>query len=699
MKITNPSEMERHYLDAMGLEGLRNFELPDDMIATALAEVQRQHKKESAEEQSARAIARVACRLHGKQSAKPTSTVAPSIGIDYAAIGEVFAEKLRAALPSKRQIIVWGILVLLSLFLMAGSAFGQVDVIQFQNAAGGIVKTFGGPFKMKEGSNITFSASGSILTITAGAGGATAWDAITAPATTNLSLAHAAFTTTFTWNATTGAGVSLFTLRDTASNTGTGCILCVNTATGSAAFPVQFTAVGTANGVRMSTAGLLAAIGTGGINATQYKGGNASGTGSPTSCTNQVVTAFTLVDAAAPTSTCTTLTLASAQFANQGTTTTVLHGNAAGNPSWAGISLANDTTANQGTTTTVLHGNAAGQPSFGAVAKADAAATFVHTDQANTYSAGTQDFESAAVTRPFRRLVFASFPGTCTANREFLERSAPATAGQVIYVCNSGGTGWDLVGDGTGGGSNHNILSATHSDSLAASVVLGDIVHGNVTPAWARLAGNITTTKQFLSQTGTGAVSAVPAWAQPAFADLSGAATAGQVPNLESLNGTLDVASGGTGTGSTLTGLMRGSATAMTAAELSGAVTTSGSNATVLATKYLTWMKDVTIDAPVTGDSNKVQWYFGQAITITRVACSVGAATSITIQFDERAEATPNTAGTNVLTATLDCTTTSGTTTSFTNATIAARVPLNLQITAVTGTPGSARIHIEYTVD
>jgi len=35
--------------------------------------------------------------------------------------------------------------------------------------------------------------------------------------------------------------------------------------------------------------------------------------------------------------------------------------------------------------------------------------------------------------------------------------------------------------------------------------------------------------------------------AQPSFSNLSGAATAGQVPNLESLNGTLDVPSGGTG--------------------------------------------------------------------------------------------------------------------------------------------------------
>jgi hypothetical protein len=56
-------------------------------------------------------------------------------------------------------------------------------------------------------------------------------------------------------------------------------------------------------------------------------------------------------------STCTTATLASAQFANQGTTTTLLHGNGAGNPSFAAVSLTADVTgtlgaANGGTGTT-----------------------------------------------------------------------------------------------------------------------------------------------------------------------------------------------------------------------------------------------------------------------------------------------------------------------------------------------------------
>jgi hypothetical protein len=68
----------------------------------------------------------------------------------------------------------------------------------------------------------------------------------------------------------------------------------------------------------------------------------ASGVGTPTACSNQFVTSITLSADAAPTSTCTTDTLASAQHANQGTTTTVLHGNAAGNPAFGSVVLSTD---------------------------------------------------------------------------------------------------------------------------------------------------------------------------------------------------------------------------------------------------------------------------------------------------------------------------------------------------------------------
>lgn len=97
-------------------------------------------------------------------------------------------------------------------------------------------------------------------------GGSVEWQAITDP-TNNEALAMAAYTTTWTWNATTGAN-NLFSLADTASNTGTGYVLSVNTAASSSAKPIRITAGGTANGVEMTTAGVLAAIGSGEIRAT-----------------------------------------------------------------------------------------------------------------------------------------------------------------------------------------------------------------------------------------------------------------------------------------------------------------------------------------------------------------------------------------------------------------------------------------------
>lgn len=73
-----------------------------------------------------------------------------------------------------------------------------------------------------------------------------------------------------------------------------------------------------------------------------------------TSCTNQFVTAIS----ATGTGTCTSPTLAGAQFANQGTTTTVLHGNAAGNPSFASVAYADIATSDIASLAQYLAGTA-----------------------------------------------------------------------------------------------------------------------------------------------------------------------------------------------------------------------------------------------------------------------------------------------------------------------------------------------------
>jgi len=63
-----------------------------------------------------------------------------------------------------------------------------------------------------------------------------------------------------------------------------------------------------------------------------------------------------------------------------------------------------------------------------------------------------------------------------------IARLPKGTDGQVLKLV-SGLPAWQTEG----GGTNHEFLSATHTDTLAASVIRGDIIIGNSTPKWSRL--------------------------------------------------------------------------------------------------------------------------------------------------------------------------------------------------------------------
>jgi hypothetical protein len=100
---------------------------------------------------------------------------------------------------------------------------------------------------------------------------------------------------------------------------------------------------------------------------------------------------------------------------------------------------------------------------------------------------------------------------------------------------------------------------------------------------------------------------------------------------------------------------------------------------------------------PVTGHSDVCQLKFAQAVNIVRIHCNTTTATSTAdIEFEERAEATPNTAGTEVMGADLQCDNDGATDSTFSNASIAADAPLSLKITAVANAPTVLRVYVEY---
>lgn len=74
-------------------------------------------------------------------------------------------------------------------------------------------------------------------------------------------------------------------------------------------------------------------------------------------------------------------------------------------------------------------------------------------------------------------------------------------------------------------------LNNMESGISAASIpttTLGDMIYEDATPTPVRLAGNTTSTKKYLTQTGTGSVSAAPGWNTIAAADLPAATTSAQ---------------------------------------------------------------------------------------------------------------------------------------------------------------------------
>lgn len=104
------------------------------------------------------------------------------------------------------------------------------------------------------------------------------------------------------------------------------------------------------------------------------------------------------------------------------------------------------------------------------------------------------------------------------------------------------------------------------------------------------------------------------------------------------------------------------------------------------------------ISDPATADSHNIQWLAPAAVTITAINCSTDTGTA-DIELEERVLTTPNTAGTAVMGADLQCDNNNAQDTSFSNAGISSGALLSLEVAAVASSPTQLRVHVTYTID
>ncbi len=179
-------------------------------------------------------------------------------------------------------------------------------------------------------------------------------------------------------------------------------------------------------------------------------------------------------------------------------------------------------------------------------------ATAAQTNQSNVYTGGTQNFSGAAATFPVQTGTLAGRPNSCAPGQHYFATDSTVADGSRLSSC-SASNSWVSVGLGRGtianrpavcsqgdvyfgtdaaAGQNLFFCTVTNgwTQMTAGSggmtnpmTTLGDSIYAGAGGTTMRLSGNTTTTRKFLTQTGTGSVSAAPAWGTISSADVTAA--------------------------------------------------------------------------------------------------------------------------------------------------------------------------------
>lgn len=113
------------------------------------------------------------------------------------------------------------------------------------------------------------------------------------------------------------------------------------------------------------------------------------------------------------------------------------------------------------------------------------------------------DAGSADSSKPATRST--SLPGTCTEGQLHQDTDS---GGSETYVCIAANTWVKLIG----ASDTHQLLSTTHSDTVAGSPVTGDLLIGDAGNLWSTLGGPTSATERCFNSLGTGTTANPPYW-------------------------------------------------------------------------------------------------------------------------------------------------------------------------------------------